>query len=69
LVNATAAPQTIELGGVFHKIRGSQDPTVNDGSQVSEVTLPPQDGIILLRLERPATISDFLRRGYASLPW
>jgi hypothetical protein len=31
------------------KINGAQDRTVNDGATVTEVTLPPNDGIILLR--------------------
>jgi hypothetical protein len=50
LVNATAAAQTIPLGGEFRKISGSQVPGVNDGSVVSQVTLASQDGIVLLRL-------------------
>jgi hypothetical protein len=49
LVNAGNTQQTIDLGGQFFKIKGTQDPTVNDGSLVSQVTLPPYDGIILLR--------------------
>lgn len=49
LVNASGDPVTIPLGGTFKKINGTQDRTVNDGSTVTEVTLPPLDGIILLR--------------------
>ena len=49
LVNATHSPQTVSLGGTFYKINGTQDPAVNDGEAVTEVTLAPLDGLILLR--------------------
>ena len=49
LVNATNVTQTVPLNGTFRKINGTQDPAVNDGSLVSEVEIPPRDGIILLR--------------------
>ncbi len=49
LVNASAQPQVIELGGTYRKINGTQDTAVNNGSQVSQVTLPPHDGLIILR--------------------
>lgn len=49
LVNATSTPITISLEGTFRKIKGTQDPLVNDGSLVTQVTLQPKDGIILLR--------------------
>ena len=49
LVNATTSPQTLALGGTFQKIRGTQVPTINDGSLASQVTLAPRDGIVLLR--------------------
>jgi hypothetical protein len=51
LVNSTKTAHTIDLGGTFQKIDGSQVPAINDGSQVTQVGLPPQDGIILIRLE------------------
>jgi hypothetical protein len=56
LVNAEATPQTVSLGGNFRKIKGTQDPTVNDGSRVTAVTIPPKDGIVLLR-EVPTPIT------------
>jgi len=49
LVNATASTQTVPLGGAFPKIGGTQAPAVNDGSLVTAVTLPPRDGVIVLR--------------------
>lgn len=49
LVNASESATTIDLGGSFRKIDGTQDRTVNDGSLVTSVTLPAKDGIVLLR--------------------
>jgi hypothetical protein len=49
LVNATSKAITISLEGPLRKIKGTQDPTINDGSLVTQVTLQPKDGIILLR--------------------
>ena len=49
LNNSTGSTQTISLGGTFRKLTGSQDPTVNNGSAVTSVTIPAQDGLILLR--------------------
>jgi len=48
--------QTVQLGGTFVKIKGSQAPSVNSGQTVTSVTLQDRDGIILLRqspLEQP----------------
>jgi len=42
-------PQTVQLGGTFVKIKGSQDPAVNSGQTVTSVTLQDRDGIILMR--------------------
>ena len=42
------AKKTINLGGEYEKINGNQDKSVNDGLFVSEITLEPYDGIILL---------------------
>jgi hypothetical protein len=42
-------PQTVQLGGTFVRIQGSQDPSVNNGQKVTSVTLQDRDGLILLR--------------------
>ncbi len=66
LVNATAQPTTIRLERPYRKIAGTQDATVNDGSTVSEVTVPPWDGIILLRTADPgASAAAAFARGIA----
>jgi hypothetical protein len=49
--------RTVNLGGSFRKLDGTQDATVNDGSLVTSVTLAPHDGIILLRTEPSAGVS------------
>ena len=49
-------PQTVTLEGPFVKIKGGQDPTVNNGQTVTKVTLQDRDGIILMRqspIEQP----------------
>src|SRR3989344_21371 len=52
--------QTVDLGANFYKkIKGVQDPLVNDGSVVCngetscQLTVPPKDGIILLKVPTP----------------
>jgi hypothetical protein len=52
LVNATHTQQTIPLDGIFRKIAGIQVPQINNGELVSEVTLNPLDGLILLREQK-----------------
>ncbi|HEX4268181.1 MAG TPA: putative glycoside hydrolase [Steroidobacteraceae bacterium] len=41
--------QTVQLGGTFVKLKGTQAPSVNNGQTVTSVTLQDRDGIILLR--------------------
>ncbi len=48
LTNMSDKEIIIKLETEFRKIKGSQDPKVNDGSLIKEITLPAQDGIILL---------------------
>jgi hypothetical protein len=49
IVNATKKAEDITLPGEFEKLRGSQDPRTNDGSIVTRVTVPPEDGVVLIR--------------------
>jgi hypothetical protein len=49
LNNSGSTSQTVSLGGVFQKLRGTQNPTLNNGAAVTSVTLPAHDGLILLR--------------------
>jgi hypothetical protein len=47
--NSSDADRTIQLGSTFYRIRGKQNPELNDGSELRTVTVPPHDGAILLR--------------------
>ncbi len=49
VVNAGSAPQTVTLDGEYERLHGAQDPSVNNGSISSRVTVGAQDGIVLLR--------------------
>jgi hypothetical protein len=49
LLNATGLEQVVTLDGSYRHIAGTQDPEVNNGATVTVVTLPPYDGLILLR--------------------
>ena len=48
VVNATGSTVSVPLGGVYRKLRGTQVASVNDGTLVSSVTLPPYDGIVVV---------------------
>ncbi len=67
LVNATEQPQTVTLGGDFEKLRGTQDPVINDGSIISKVTVPSKDGIVLLRPIEQIVDSTFLNGAFARI--
>jgi hypothetical protein len=67
LVNPSDSEVTVQLGGDFRKINGTQDPAVNDGTTVSVVTIPSRDGIILLRI--PPTQNVALRASRTTLSY
>jgi len=49
LVNSGDTAEFIDLNGEYEKIKGPQDPTTNSGLIISSVTVPANDGLILLR--------------------
>jgi hypothetical protein len=49
LHNSGDEARSVELGGRFRMVRGTQNPGLNDGSLVSSVVVPSKDGVILLR--------------------
>jgi hypothetical protein len=49
LNNSTSSTQSVSLGGTFKKLKGTQNPTLNNGASVTSVTVPAKDGLILLR--------------------
>ena len=50
LVNAGDQTRTITLEHSYRHLNGTQDRSVNDGDDVTTVTIPPKDGVILLRI-------------------
>lgn len=64
LVNSGATNKTVSFTEEFEKLRGSQDPSVNDGSLVTSVTIPPSDGLILLRRVQHVTDAAFPNGAY-----
>src|SRR5262249_54367320 len=49
LNNPTSASQTVALETTYKHLQGTQNPTLNDGSSTTKVTIPARDGVILLR--------------------
>ncbi len=49
LVNSGDKPQTVDLDADFEHLNGAQDHATNNGEITGVVTVPPQDGLILLR--------------------
>lgn len=49
IVNLNTVPVTVALGSTYRRIKGTQVPSVNSGVYASAVTVPAQDGLVLLR--------------------
>jgi len=49
ICNNSDQPHTVDLGGTFYRIAGTQDPLVNSGEPATSVDVGALDGIILLR--------------------
>lgn len=49
LVNPTALSRTVAVEPGLRRLAGTQDPAVNDGAAVRQVSLKPKDGIVLRR--------------------
>jgi len=67
LVNSTGRSYTIDLGAEYEKIRGTQDPRINDGTFVSRVTIPAKDGLILLRSIGKITNAAYFNGSFARI--
>ncbi len=63
LVNSTDQPQTVTLPSRYQKIYGRQDPVINNGETINEVTIPAQDGIILLKPKENGVVGEYIRSG------
>ena len=51
VVNATPSTKSVNLGGTFKRIKGTQDP-VNNGATLTKVTLPAYDSALLVRPDK-----------------
>jgi hypothetical protein len=49
LVNLSDRPRTVSFDHPYRRLRGGQDPVTNNGQVVWTVSVPPHDGLILLR--------------------
>jgi len=49
LLNSTASSQTVSFTAELEHLKGEQDPSVNSGRLTTAVTLPPNDGVVLLK--------------------
>ena len=52
LNNSTSETVTIDLKKPFRRLRGTQNPRLNDGRVVTRVTLVAHDGLILLKIKQ-----------------
>jgi hypothetical protein len=58
LVNSTNRPETITLAGEYERLTGGQDPVTNNGEILTRVTVPPEDGVLLLRRKEATVIRE-----------
>ncbi|MCC7523084.1 VCBS repeat-containing protein [Candidatus Uhrbacteria bacterium] len=49
IVNATNKAEVVTLSGEYERLRGTQDPGTNNGVILNKITVPAQDGVILIR--------------------
>ena len=49
LVNPTLHPVSVNVGPGYKRFSGRQDPAVNCGCPAKQLTIPPEDGIVLIR--------------------
>jgi hypothetical protein len=72
LCNTTGSTVTVHLGKYFHKINGTQDPTVNNGATVDSVTIASKDGIILwdcTNVQPPTNLTTTRLKGGIRIDW
>ncbi|MFH1668187.1 MAG: putative glycoside hydrolase [Candidatus Komeilibacteria bacterium] len=67
LVNSTAVEQKIRLGEEFERIRGWQDPLVNNGQIITTAKIPAADGLLLLKRIKSFTNSVYLNGSFAKV--
>lgn len=58
IVNATKRAEEITLPGEFEKLTGTQDTRTNNGQIVTRVTVPAEDGLVLIRRSDVTEVRD-----------
>lgn len=58
LVNSTRQAETIVLNGEHERLAGGQDPATNNGEIVQRVSIPPEDGVVLLRRQEAVLVRE-----------
>ena len=51
LINPTDSPKSVTLEKAYIKLKGSQDPQINNGQKVKEITLNGKDGLVLIKTD------------------
>ena len=67
LLNSTDKSQKVSLEKGLEKINGTQDRDVNDGTVIGSVTIPADDGIILLGRITSITYAPFVNGSYSKI--
>lgn len=65
LVNPSPGTRKVKFKEPVLKIDGRQDRSVNNGVEITEITIPPHDGIILLKKTTPVAQSVFINGAIA----
>lgn len=66
-VNSTNQPKRVQLEDGFEKILGTQDTQINNGKLIGTITVPANDGIILLGRITQVTNAPFLNGAFAKV--
>ena len=67
LVNSTSAAQKVTFNTGFEKIKGTQDKAINSGDVIGSVTIPAEDGIIVLRRLSQVRDSTFINGAFSKV--
>lgn len=67
LVNSSEQTERVRLGEDFEKIHGTQDPITNDGAIVSRITVPKEDGLILMRVTEEVRSTSFTNGAFTRI--
>lgn len=57
VINSTAKAATVDLPGVYERLRGTQDSHTNSGKLETSLNLPAQDGLLLYRRTEAAKLT------------